>query len=161
MNVCDEEIRNILKFYYKKVKNATNAANKIYAVYGLNAISTRVAQMRFKRFKSGNFSVEDEVRSGRPFTYKISAIFEKAIEKNRPDPVTRKGVVFHHDNARPHSPIATQQKLRELGWDVLMHPPYSPLAPSDFHLCQSLQNSLGSIKLTSKEHCEPVSARFF
>lgn len=301
MNVCDEEIRYILKFYYKKGKNATNAANKICAVYGPNAVSIRLAQMWFKRFKSGNFSVKDEVRSGRPVTDKISAIFEKveqdrhissydiaeeldvdhktvlrhlqksgykkkldiwvphdlternliqrvsicdsllkrnnaepflkrlitgdekwvtydknvrkrswskhgqasqtvakpgltrnkvmlcvwwdwkgivhyellppgktidsdlycqqlmrlkeALEKNRPELVNRKGVVFHHDNARPHSSITTQQKLRELGWDVLMHPPYSPdLAPSDFHLFRSLQNSLGSIKLTSKEH---------
>ena len=66
-----------------------------------------------------------------------------------------KDVVFHHDKARPHSSITTQQKLRELGWDVLMDPPYSPdLAPSEFFLFQSLQNSLGSIKLTSKEHRE-------
>ena len=65
--------------------------------------------------------------------------------------MNRKGVVFHHKNARPHSSIATQ-KLRGLGWDV--HPPYSPdLASSDFHLFRSLQNSLGSIKLTSKDHC--------
>ena len=33
--------------------------------------------MWFKRFNSGNFSVGDDVRSGRPVTNKISAIFEK------------------------------------------------------------------------------------
>ncbi|EFN82648.1 hypothetical protein EAI_17398, partial [Harpegnathos saltator] len=31
-------------------------------------------------------------------------------------------VVFHHDNARPHTSFMTRQKLRELGWEVLMHP---------------------------------------
>ena len=37
----------------------------------------------------------------------------------------------------------TRQKLLELGWDVLPHPPYSPdLAPSDYFLFRSLQNSL-------------------
>ena len=62
MNVCDEKIRYILKFYYKKRKNATNAVNKICVIYRPNAISIRVAQMCFKRFKSENFSVKDEVR---------------------------------------------------------------------------------------------------
>ena len=36
-----------------------------------------------------------------------------------------------------------RQKLLQLGWEVLIHPPYSPdIAPSDFHLFRSLQNSL-------------------
>ena len=61
MNVCDEEIRYILKFYYKKGKK----------------VSIRVAQMWFKRFKSWNFSAQDEVRSERSVTDKINVIFEK------------------------------------------------------------------------------------
>ncbi|KAG5323460.1 SETMR methyltransferase, partial [Acromyrmex heyeri] len=49
----------------------------------------------------------------------------------------------------------TRQKLRELGWEVLMHPPYSGLtALSDYHLFRSLQNSLNGVKLASKEACE-------
>lgn len=66
-----------------------------------------------------------------------------AIEEKRPALSNRKGVVFHHDNARPHTSLVTRQKLLELGWDVLSHPPYSPdLAPSDYHLFRSMQNSL-------------------
>ncbi|KOX68389.1 Histone-lysine N-methyltransferase SETMAR, partial [Melipona quadrifasciata] len=58
----------------------------------------------------------------------------------RPEIANRTGVVFHQDNARS---LITRQKLLELGWDVLSHPPYSlDLAPSDFHLFRSLQNSL-------------------
>ena len=45
MNLCGEEMQNILKFYYKNVKNETNAVNKICAVYGPNAVSMRVAQV--------------------------------------------------------------------------------------------------------------------
>jgi histone-lysine N-methyltransferase SETMAR len=55
-----------------------------------------------------------------------------AIDQKRPELVNHKGVVFHHDNARPHVSLATRQKLMQLGWDVLPHPPYLPdLAPSD------------------------------
>ena len=86
---------------------------------------------------------------------------KKTIEKNRLDLVSRNGVVFPHDKSRPHSSIATQQKLRELGWNMLMHPLCSPEhVPSDFHVFQSLQNSLGSIKLTSKEHCKNYLSDF-
>ncbi|KAJ0181486.1 hypothetical protein K1T71_003571 [Dendrolimus kikuchii] len=87
---------------------------------------------------------------------------KQKVERQRPELINRRGVVFHHDNARPHISLAIQQKLREFGWKVLIHPPYSPvLAPSDFHLFRSLQNSLGSVRLTSREDCQNYSSQFF
>jgi len=66
-----------------------------------------------------------------------------AIAEKRPELHNRRGVVFHHDNARPHTSSATRDKLLQFGWDVLPHPAYSPdLAPSDYHLFLSLKNSL-------------------
>ncbi|GFY24200.1 histone-lysine N-methyltransferase SETMAR [Trichonephila clavipes] len=59
------------------------------------------------------------------------------------------------DNARTHTSVATRHNLWELGWEVLMHPPYSPdLAPSDYHLFLALQNFLSDKKLGSREDCE-------
>jgi len=56
----------------------------------------------------------------------------------------------------------TRQKLREIGWEVLMHPPYSPdITSSDYHLFSSLQNSLNGVKLASKEACENHLKQFF
>ncbi|XP_012060168.1 PREDICTED: histone-lysine N-methyltransferase SETMAR-like [Atta cephalotes] len=86
-----------------------------------------------------------------------------AIEQKRPEIANQKGVVFHQDNARPHVSLITRQKLLELGWDVLPHPPYSPdLAPSDFHLFRSLQNSLNGKSFNSlieiKNHLEKFFA---
>jgi len=67
---------------------------------------------------------------------------QQAIERKRPELINRRGVVFYHDNARPHISLMTRQKLRELGWEVLMHPSCSPdIAPSDYHclgLCRTL-----------------------
>ena len=57
--------------------------------------------------------------------------------------VNRKHIVFHQDNARLHISLMTRQKLLQLGWEGLIHLPYSPdTASSDFHLFQSFQNSL-------------------
>ncbi|GFW44719.1 histone-lysine N-methyltransferase SETMAR [Trichonephila clavipes] len=53
------------------------------------------------------------------------------------------------------SSVVTRPKLWEIGWEVLMHPPYSlDLAPSDYHLFLALQNFLSDKKLGSREDCE-------
>jgi len=46
------EIRYILKFYYKKGKNAIQATKKICDVYGHDAVLVHMAQSWFKRFQS-------------------------------------------------------------------------------------------------------------
>ena len=85
-----------------------------------------------------------------------------AIEQKRPEVANRKGVVFHHDNARPHVSLTTQQKLLELGLDVLSHPTYSPdLAPCDYHLFRSLQNSLNGKKFNSLVDIKNHIDKFF
>ncbi|XP_011069255.1 PREDICTED: histone-lysine N-methyltransferase SETMAR-like [Acromyrmex echinatior] len=88
---------------------------------------------------------------------------QEAIKEKRPELINRKGVVFHHNNARPHTSLMTCQKLRELDWEVLMHPPYSPdLAPSDYYLFRSLQNSLdGKTLLADKRAAENHLKKFF
>ena len=66
-----------------------------------------------------------------------------ALDKKRPELIHRKRIIFHQDNARPHVSLMTRQKLLQLGCEVLIHLPYSSdIAPSDFHLFWSLQNSL-------------------
>ncbi|GFY26451.1 histone-lysine N-methyltransferase SETMAR [Trichonephila clavipes] len=67
----------------------------------------------------------------------------------------RRGVMSHQDNTRPHTSVVTRPNLWELGWEVLMHSPYSPnLAPSDYHLFLALQNFLSEKKLGSREVSE-------
>ncbi|GFT95707.1 transposase [Trichonephila clavipes] len=69
-------------------------------------------------------------------------------DQKPPELVNRRGVVFHQDNARPHTSVVTRQKLWELDWKVLMPPPCSPdLAPNDYHLFLALQNFQSDIKL--------------
>ncbi|XP_015432529.1 PREDICTED: histone-lysine N-methyltransferase SETMAR-like [Dufourea novaeangliae] len=44
---------------------------------------------------------------------------DEAIKEKRPELANRKGIVFHHDNARPHTSLVTRGKLLELGWEVM------------------------------------------
>ena len=56
----------------------------------------------------------------------------------------------------------TRQKLLQLGWEVLIHLPYSAdIAPSDFHLFQSLQNSLNVKNFNSLEDYKRHLEQFF
>ncbi|GBP34285.1 Mariner Mos1 transposase [Eumeta japonica] len=38
---------------------------------------------------------------------------EQEVENKRPESMNRKGVILHHDNARPQTSLATQQILRD------------------------------------------------
>lgn len=305
-----EHFRHILLFYFRKGKNASQAHKKLCAVYGDEALKERQCQNWFAKFRSGDFSLKDEKRSGRPvevdddlikaiidsdrhsttreiaeklhvshtcienhlkqlgyvqkldtwvphelkethltqrinicdllkkrnendpflkrlitgdekwvvynnikrkrswsrpgepaqttskagihqkkvllsvwWDYKGIVYFEllppnrtinsvvyieqltklnNAVEEKRAELTNRKGVVFHHDNARPHTSLVTRQKLLELGWDVLPHPPYSPdLAPSDYFLFRSLQNSLNGKNFNNDDDVKSYLIQFF
>ena len=76
--------------------------------------------------------------------------------------VNRKCIIFHQDNTRLHVSLMSRQKLLQLGWEVLIHPPYSPdITPLDFHLFWSLQNSLNGKIFNSLEDCKRHLEEFF
>jgi histone-lysine N-methyltransferase SETMAR len=66
------------------------------------------------------------------YCQQLDRVYE-CLKEKRPHLVNRKGVVFHQDNnARPDVSEMTQQKIKELNWEILDHPPYlSDLAPPD------------------------------
>ncbi|GFW75230.1 histone-lysine N-methyltransferase SETMAR [Trichonephila clavipes] len=61
-----------------------------------------------------------------PHELKEKDFSHRLYKKKRPALASWKGIVFHHDNARPHTAMVTQQKLNALGREALAHPPYSP-----------------------------------
>jgi histone-lysine N-methyltransferase SETMAR len=62
----------------------------------------------------------------------------------------KKKVLFHHDNAPAHSSNIVQAKLHDLGYELLLHPPYSPdLAPCDYFLFLNLKTWLQGKKCGS------------
>ncbi|GFU24600.1 histone-lysine N-methyltransferase SETMAR [Trichonephila clavipes] len=85
-----------------------------------------------------------------------------ALQQKRSELINRKGVVFHQDNARPHTSLVTRQKLLQLEWDTMPHPPYSPdLETSDYYLFRSLQKFLDGKNFTSNEEVKNHLDQFF
>ena len=85
-----------------------------------------------------------------------------AIARKRPELANRRGVVFHHDNARPHVSLLVRNKLLSFDWDVLPHPPYSPdIAPSDYYLFLSLKNSVRGKNFNSKNDIKMYLDQYF
>lgn len=58
-----------------------------------------------------------------------------------------KGVLFHQDNAPAHKSRVAMAAIKDAGFELMEHPPYSPdLAPSDFYLFPRLKEHLGGQK---------------
>ena len=71
-------------------------------------------------------------------------------------------VFFLHDNARPHVAKLTRQKIQDLGWTTLPHPPYSPdMAPTDYHLFRSLSHSLDGRQFKDDDDLKSGLQTFF
>ncbi|GFV94634.1 histone-lysine N-methyltransferase SETMAR [Trichonephila clavipes] len=192
VEINKEKIRYILQFFFDKGENVSQAAEIVNGVYGANTVTVNYVQFWFHRFRSVIFDVKDVPRTGRPVVENVDKIAEiiridqhvsslsiaqelkidnktvlnhlrkLVIDQKRPELANRRGVIFHQDNARPHTSVVTRQKLWELGWEVLMHPPYSPdLAPSDYSLFIALQNFQGDKKSGSIEDCGNRLLEFF
>lgn len=70
------------------------------------------------------------------------SLFEKY-----PEIVYRKGVILQHDNIEPHRSQQVIEKIHQLGWELLEHPPDSPdITPSDYHLFRSILQHLNKSK---------------
>jgi hypothetical protein len=66
-----------------------------------------------------------------------------------------RGLLLHHDNARPHTALAIQGRIKELQWELLEHPPYpSDVARSDLLLFDPLKYHIGGKRFSDDEEVE-------
>lgn len=71
-------------------------------------------------------------------------------------------VFLLHDNAKPHVAKRTCQKIKDLRWTILPHPPYSPdLSPTDYHLFRSLSHFLKDRHYDDEDHLKNDLQNFF
>ena len=79
--------------------------------------------------------------NGKYYANLLKQVRQSIKEKRRGK--IRRGIMLHQDNAPVHTSRVAMDAVREYGYELLPHPPYSPdLAPSDFHLFPRLKKHL-------------------
>jgi len=66
MDLSKEHFRHVLLLYFNQKKTAAESHRILIETYGDVAPSIKTCEYWFRRFKSGDFNVNDEVRSGQP-----------------------------------------------------------------------------------------------
>jgi histone-lysine N-methyltransferase SETMAR len=90
----------------------------------------------------------------------LPQVFE-AIANERPKSGIR-GIILHHDNARPHSASITKEFLDRSKVKLMRHPPYSPdIAPCDFWLFKKLKKHLRGKRFNSGTEIDTAVNDFF
>jgi histone-lysine N-methyltransferase SETMAR len=86
--------------------------------------------------------------TGAYYSELLNKLHKKIREKRRGK--LAKGVLFLQDNAPAHKSFNALQKLHEIGFELIDHPPYSPdLAPSDYYLFPKLKKHLKGAKFST------------
>ena len=72
-----------------------------------------------------------------------------------------KGVLFHQDNAPAHKSMVALATLRDCGFEIVDHFPYSPdLAPSNFFLFPNMKKHLAGKRYQTDEVISAVEDFF-
>ena len=74
-------IREVLLHKFREGKSASLSAQEICQCYGESAVHRNTALKWFKRFREGDFSLDDHPRSGRP-TVLDSDTLRAVVDKN-------------------------------------------------------------------------------
>lgn len=69
-------VRHILLFLFRKGESAAKARRQICDVYGAKAITRRITEYWFHRFRSGSLNIKGSFIPGRPLAVKDEQILE-------------------------------------------------------------------------------------
>ena len=72
------------------------------------------------------------------------------------------GVLFHQDNAPAHKSVVAMAAVRDCGFELVDHPPYSPdLAPSDYFLFPNMNKHLAGKQYRTDDEVISAVEEFF
>ena len=81
-----------------------------------------------------SFLKTGETITAEKYCQELDTMNEK-LKLLRPALVNRKKVILLHDNARPHFSKVSLEKIRQLDYEILPHPAFSPgISPTEYHL---------------------------
>lgn len=124
---------------------------------------SKVKQMMIFAYDHHGIIMTDRVPCGRSVTAMYYREFiqklNRKMHKTRPQ-LLEAGPLILHDNARPHIANVVSEKLREYGWEVLPHAPYSPdMSPPDFDLFPKLKQPMRGRRFPSLEELSAAVTR--
>lgn len=80
-----QHLREVLIFCFHRNKTAAETHRELVETYGEHAISEPTCREWFRRFKSGNFDVEDQKRSGQPKKFtdsELKALLDENVARS-------------------------------------------------------------------------------
>lgn len=78
----------------------------------------------------------------------------EVIKEKRPH-IKKKKLLFHYDNASPHTSLVAMSKIKDLRFELFPHPPFSlDLPPSDCYLFSNLKGWLQGKRFYSNDEVE-------
>uniref|UniRef100_A0A1I7U6J1 HTH_48 domain-containing protein n=1 Tax=Caenorhabditis tropicalis TaxID=1561998 RepID=A0A1I7U6J1_9PELO len=163
-----EQVRLLLFYEHRSGSSTRKAVDQINLLIGPGTVNQATAVRWFQKFRNGVVDFEDSPHNGRPKEIEEDELL--ALVKEDPRQSTRSlatklgysQIYFLHDNARPHVAKVTRQKIQELGWMILPHPPYSPdMAPTDYHLFRSLNHFLDGKEFHNQDDLRTAIQSFF
>ena len=79
----NRHLREVLIFFFHSKKTADRAHRELQNVYGGAALSETTCRDWFRRFKDGDFDVDDRPREGRPKTFEdANVIYYELLKPN-------------------------------------------------------------------------------
>ena len=78
----EEHIRHVMLYEFKKGLKPATATKNIQEIYGPNAISSSKCKRWFQKFRSGNYSLKDKDRPGRPAGFREEELIN-ALQENK------------------------------------------------------------------------------
>ena len=81
----NRHLREVLIFFFHSKKTAAEAHRELQKVYGDAALSETTCRDWFRRFKDGDFDVDDRPREGRPKTFEdADVIYYELLTRTKP-----------------------------------------------------------------------------
>jgi histone-lysine N-methyltransferase SETMAR len=107
----------------------------------------------------------DYLEKGKTITGEYYSILLTRLDKNIHEKslgLQKKKIIFHQDNAPTHKSVLVMGKLRDLHYELLEYPPYSPdLAPSDFCLFPKLSPFIAGQRFSSNQEAIAAVKGYF